>query len=104
MSAKQTPRPTVDIWYKSSIGNIFEVVAFYEQDDAIEIQHLDGSLEELDEDAWEDLSPKAIAPPHESPATAEGYDGDDGNEADLHDMIDLDGSGSEWAGSLDDYE
>ena len=50
MSPKQPPQPTVDVWYKTTNGDMFEVVAVDEQDDAIEIQYLDGSLEELDDD------------------------------------------------------
>ena len=98
MAAKQPPRPMVDIWYKTSNGDMFEVVAFDEQDDAIEIQYLDGSLEELDEDTWESLNPRIIDPPHEALADAYDEDGDeDYNEvADSGDM--------DWSGAFDEYE
>lgn len=101
MSAKQPSRPMVDIWYKASNGAIFEVVATDEKDDAIEIQYLDGSLEELDDDVWESLDPKVIAPPRE--ALAEASDSDEG-EADYEDAIDLDGNEGDWSSSLEEYE
>ncbi len=99
MSAKQLPRPTVDIWYKSNNGDIFEVVALDDKDDSIEIQYLDGALEELDEDSWLSLHPKVIDPPHES--LAEDYEGAEG-EQDYNDIVDLEGNENEWPGSFDD--
>jgi len=88
----------VDIWYKTSNGDMFEVVALDEQDDAIEIQYLDGSLEELDEDTWESLNPQVIDPPHE--ALADAYDDEDeGDYNEVADPGDLD-----WSGAFDEYE
>ena len=101
MSAKQAPRPIVDIWYKTSTGDIFEVVAFDEQDDAIEIQYLDGSLEELDDDTWVSLNPKVIDPPRE--ALAEAY-GDEDDEGGFNDAADLDSHEGDWPGAVDEYE
>ena len=66
MPRKQPPQPSIDVWYKTSTGDIFEVVAVDPQDDSIEIQYLDGSLEELDSDAWQSAEPKVIDPPHEA--------------------------------------
>lgn len=99
MSAKSTPRPMIDVWYKTSQGDMFEVITVDEQEDAIEIQYLDGSLEELDDDAWSSLAPKEIDPPREAVDGAyddaeEGEDFDD--EAD-HDQP------PEWdSGGFDD--
>ena len=101
MSAKQAPRPTVDHWYKTSNGDKFEVVAVDEQDDAIQIQYLDGSLEELDDDTWQSLEPKVIDPPREAMANA--YEGDEGEE-DYDEVSDYGGGDGEGSSSFDDYE
>jgi hypothetical protein len=101
LSAKQAPRPTVDIWYKTSNGDMFEVVAVDEQDDAIQIQYLDGSLEELDDDTWLNLEPKVIDPPRE--ALADAYEGDEGEE-DYSEVSDLEAGEGEWSSAFDDYE
>lgn len=102
MPRKQPPQPSVDNWYKTVNGDIFEVVAIDPQGDAIEIQYLDGALEELDEDTWQNLAPKVIDPPHE--ALSEAYDGEEGSVADYHDVVDLERGDIEWSGSFDDFE
>jgi hypothetical protein len=43
--------PVVGDWYRSH-GQLFEVVATDEDGRLIEIQHADGSLEEMDQDDW----------------------------------------------------
>jgi len=63
-------RPLIETWYKSATGEIFEVIAV--DGDAIEIQYLDGSVEELDREAWGDALPRKIAPPHEMLRDEEG--------------------------------
>lgn len=100
MAAKQPPRPAVDHWYKSVNGDIFEVVAVDEKDDGIEIQYLDGSIEELDEDSWESLSPKVIDPPHK--ALAEDYEEEEGEPE--YDDVDLDEDEDRWSRPFDEYE
>jgi hypothetical protein len=55
MSAFQpipTPLPTIGDWYRYSTGELFEVVAVDEDEGTIEIQHFDGTVEELDVDDW----------------------------------------------------
>jgi hypothetical protein len=51
MSNTQSIEPIVGDWYRSH-GQLFEVVATDEAERLIEIQHADGSLEELDLDDW----------------------------------------------------
>jgi len=48
------PTPVVGDWYRRSGGDIFEVVAVDEDDSTIELQHFDGTVEEVDFDSWED--------------------------------------------------
>lgn len=55
MSAFQpasTPAPTIGDWYRYSGGELFEVVAVDDDEGTIEIQHFDGTVEELDFDDW----------------------------------------------------
>lgn len=102
MPRKQPISPAVDVWYKTANGDVFEVVAVDPQDDTIEIQYLDGSLEELDTDSWYGSEPKVIDPPAETM-------GDDYMEArehdeDYHELVDLDSNDRDWAGLFDEYE
>lgn len=55
--------PNVGDWYKRVGGDIFEVVAIDIADGCIEIQHFDGTVEEIDSDVWYEMkcSP-AVAP------------------------------------------
>lgn len=57
--------PIVGDWYRNLKGEIFEVVALDEDDGTIEIQYFDGSLEELDEDAWGEQFMEPIEPPED---------------------------------------
>jgi hypothetical protein len=43
--------PIVGDWYRSH-GQVFEVIAVDEMEGVIEVQHADGSLEEIDIDDW----------------------------------------------------
>jgi len=44
--------PEIGRWYCSPNGMLFEVVAIDDVNDAIELQHFDGTLEETDIDDW----------------------------------------------------
>lgn len=96
-TAKSSVRPMIETWYKTREGDMFEVVAVDEQEDAIEIQFLDGSVEELDEDGWSTLEPKVIDPPREvfggaPDEEAEAFDDDEPDE----------GDGRDWDGGADE--
>ena len=57
------PNPAVGEWYRRPNGSLFEVVAVDADDETIEVQHFDGTLEEVDFDAWEEqLVEEAQAP------------------------------------------
>ena len=47
-----TPQPGIGEWYRLSGGELFEVVAFDDDDGTIEIQYFDGTVEEMDVDDW----------------------------------------------------
>ena len=51
MAAPRRFPPVVGDWFAGRDG-LFEVVAFDDADGTIEIQHLDGSVEELELDDW----------------------------------------------------
>jgi hypothetical protein len=102
MPRKQPLQPSIDVWYKTSSGDIFEVVAVDPQEDSIEIQYLDGSLEELDSDAWHSVEPKVIDPPHE--AMGDDYEERADFEEDYHELVDLDSNEREWSGLFDEYD
>lgn len=42
-------------WYRRVNGNLFEVVAVDEEERTVEMQHFDGTIEELDFEAWWDV-------------------------------------------------
>ena len=48
------PIPIVGDWYRRANGALFEVVAIDRDDGTIEIQHFDGTVEELDLESWEE--------------------------------------------------
>lgn len=102
MPRKQTQQPSIDAWYRTSSGEIFEVVAIDPHEDAIEIQYLDGTVEELDTDAWQSVEPKVIDAPHEA---MEGDFGEEvTHEEDYHELVDLDSNDRDWTGLFDEYE
>lgn len=57
--------PNAGDWFRRSDGSTFEVVAVDEGDGTIELQHFDGTLEEIDLDAWLELAAEAIDPPED---------------------------------------
>ena len=61
MSPKQNPK--VGNWYESADSQSFRVVGVDEASATIEIQYLDGSLEDIDFDAWSGMNVEAIIPP-----------------------------------------
>lgn len=61
------PKPIVGDWYRRQRGELFEVVAIDDDDGTIEIQHFDGTVEELDFDAWDDQWEDALIEAAEAP-------------------------------------
>ena len=59
------PPPRTGSWYKNDVGESFEIVAQDEEDETLELQYYDGTIEELDREAWELLNPEPIAPPED---------------------------------------
>jgi hypothetical protein len=56
-------KPIVGQWYRGNTNELFEVVAIDEHDQTIEIQFFDGTVAEMEFDAWnESLVDKLIDP------------------------------------------
>lgn len=49
-----SPSPVVGEWYRRTNGALFEVVAIDRDDGTIEVQHFDGTVEELELESWEE--------------------------------------------------
>lgn len=59
------PSPQIGDWYKSPVGDAFEIVASDDDDDTLELQYFDGTIEELDRETWETLHPQPVEPPED---------------------------------------
>jgi hypothetical protein len=60
------PVPVVGYWYRETVEDlVFEVVAVDEDDETIELQHVDGEINEFDFTVWEELSLVQIEPPED---------------------------------------
>ena len=57
--------PKIGDWYKNTIGESFEVIAQDDDDDTLELQYYDGTLEELDTETWKSMRPEPIEPPED---------------------------------------
>ena len=57
--------PTIGKWFRRPDGTLLEVVAVDEDDDTIEIQMFDGTIDEVDAEAWRELLLVEIAAPED---------------------------------------
>ncbi|BAZ95301.1 MAG: hypothetical protein CMN57_10335 [Gammaproteobacteria bacterium] len=58
--------PRIGDWYQTSeTGEQFEIVAVDPDDQTVEIQYFDGTVEELDMDAWRELPIVPGEPPED---------------------------------------
>ncbi len=48
--------PTIGQWFQFDNGELFEIVATDEDDGTIELQHFDGTLEEMELFDWDTLT------------------------------------------------
>src|ERR1700675_3515660 len=51
-AAMNVVKPIVGQWYRGSTNELFEVVAIDDQDQTIELQYFDGTVTEMEFDAW----------------------------------------------------
>ena len=59
------PVPEIGSWFRGSDGKTFEVVAVDDKDRTIEIQHFDGTVEEIDVDGWQEMAAQPIDAPED---------------------------------------
>ena len=57
--------PKIGDWYMNIAGESFEIVAQDEEDDTLELQYYDGTVEEMDREAWESMAPEPIEAPED---------------------------------------
>jgi len=57
--------PVIGRWFRRPNGNTFEVVAVDEEDHTIELQHFDGTIEEVDLESWAELLTVEVAAPED---------------------------------------
>ena len=57
--------PEVGSWFRIGGGKTFEVVAVDEKDQTVDIQHFDGTIEELDVDSWLEMGAEPIDAPED---------------------------------------
>ncbi|MSR09992.1 MAG: hypothetical protein EXR82_10840 [Gammaproteobacteria bacterium] len=57
--------PEIGAWFRLAEGKTFEVVAVDEKDLTVEIQHFDGTVEELDVDSWRQMSVEPVEAPED---------------------------------------
>lgn len=90
-------KPSVGDWFKDESGGTFEVVALDEDGGYVEIQYFDGTVEELDLDAWDDQEFEAVEPPEDWSGSLDIEREDYG--VDLESQKHLD-----WNNPLDEFE
>jgi hypothetical protein len=57
--------PEIGAWFRVGEGKTFEVVAVDDKDRTVEIQHFDGTVEEVDEECWGQLGAEPIQAPED---------------------------------------
>lgn len=60
-----SPSPVVGQWYRRSDGSLFEVVAVDRDDGTIDVQHFDGTVEEIDLESWDDQDFEEVEAPED---------------------------------------
>jgi hypothetical protein len=69
MNVRATPfplgLPEVGSWFRIGDGKTFEVVAVDDKDRTVDIQHFDGTIEELDVEGWREMAAEPIDAPED---------------------------------------
>ena len=92
--------PTVGAFYEGPDIRTFEVLAFDENDGVVQVQYDDGTVEELDLDAWYGMDLQQGELPEHGPGAdgteEENDDNDDADEDDMDDDEDSDDEENEY--------
>jgi Family of unknown function (DUF6763) len=57
--------PSIGQWFRRPNGTLFEVVAIDEDENTVEIQLFDGTIDEIDADGWSELFVIQVAAPED---------------------------------------
>jgi hypothetical protein len=57
--------PIIGQWFRRPSGTLFEVVAIDDDDRTVEIQQLDGTIDEVDIDVWHELLLTEVSAPED---------------------------------------
>lgn len=57
--------PVIGQWFSRPSGTLFEVVAIDEEDHTVEIQQFDGTIDEVDMEAWPELLLTEVSAPED---------------------------------------
>lgn len=82
-------------WYRRTDNSLFEVVAIDEHGETIEIQHFDGTIDEIDSDVWPTLLIEPVGAPEDWTGSIDmdpdDYKGDEDGDIPLgwHDPLEL---------------
>ena len=57
--------PVIGQWFRRPGGTLFEVVAIDEEDRTVEIQQFDGTIDEVDIEAWPDMFLVEVSAPED---------------------------------------
>jgi hypothetical protein len=95
------PRPQIGDWYRYTSGELFEVVAIDSDDETIEVQHFDGTIEEMEFDAWESQWQDKLFDASEAP---DDWSGSVDMEPEDFDEKEDSNPGQQWAGPLGFFE
>lgn len=57
--------PEIGSWFRLGEGKTFEVVAVDHKDQTVEIQHFDGTVEEVDVASWHQLGAEPVEAPED---------------------------------------
>ena len=91
-------RPEVGRWYSHrDKGQMFQVVAVDEDDGVVEIQDLDGDVDEIELESWPTLLLERAEPPEDATGPTDDIDADESG-----DSADLDSPTQRWREPLDE--
>ena len=103
MSREYAPVPGK--WYENKEEEeTFRVLSVDEDDELVEIEYLDGEIEELDLDTWHELDLEPTEEPEGWSDEADGEDEDEEEEEDDEDYDDEDEDDDEDDEDDDDYD
>lgn len=73
--------PLVGQWFRRPNGTLFEVVALDEDDGTIEVQYFDGTIDEIEFEAWPNMLLREVGAPEDWSGPLDmdpdDYEGDD---------------------------